>query len=82
MAARATMTEHFATTNSFVIECVCGRIFSELTEERARQRFEDHLKSAADTGKPEVGCDPPPAGSDIPCMYGEGCFVHGPLGDA
>lgn len=48
--------EHFATTSYFVIECVCGRIFSELTEERARQRFEEHYVAALfDSGRYREG---------------------------
>lgn len=37
------MRKHFATENEFRIRCVCGRVISEATEAKARDRFEMHV---------------------------------------
>ena len=35
-------SEHYVTTSHFVVECICGRAFSERTEAQARRRHDEH----------------------------------------
>lgn len=52
------MAEHFAEEHEFRIRCCCGRVFSEVTEARARDRFEMHRIMSGEAGS---GNAPTPA---------------------